>query len=151
MDGIWQGGQFVLQSTIEDRMAAKDGRIALLEAQLADKQIAYDCLNRKIGGIIRDLEDQLSRAREGIRLAKMVAKNKQDQRDHERRKCEVLKQNDNPWNTENVLQSLIHATEYLLNDRSCDVHGYELWQICVERGKEILKQWAHEQSKETER
>lgn len=48
--------------------------------------------------------------------------------------------NGKPWPTKDVLTQLIWATEYLLNDNSFDGHGHEELNICLNRGKEILKE-----------
>jgi hypothetical protein len=46
---------------------------------------------------------------------------------------------DNPWPLYDVLQKLIWASEYLLNEKSYDGGNYEEISHCVKRGKEILK------------
>lgn len=46
---------------------------------------------------------------------------------------------DNPWPTKDVLGKLIWASEYLLNEKSYDGHNHEEIRICIERGKDILK------------
>jgi hypothetical protein len=45
---------------------------------------------------------------------------------------------DQPWPLYDVVAKLIEATEHLLNDHSCDRHGYEEFRTAVIKGKEYL-------------
>jgi hypothetical protein len=45
----------------------------------------------------------------------------------------------NPFPLKDVLQNLVNASEYLLNNKSYDRHDYEEIGICVKRAKEIIQ------------
>ena len=45
---------------------------------------------------------------------------------------------DNPWPAKDVIEKLIWATEYLLNNKDYDGHNHEELRYCVNRGREII-------------
>lgn len=57
---------------------------------------------------------------------------------------------DNPWSTEDVIDKLIWATEYLLQHQSYDGHNHEELQLCAKRGKEIIKEIQSQHKAEVE-
>lgn len=46
--------------------------------------------------------------------------------------------NDSPWPPVDVVRKLVEATEHLLQDHSCDTHGYEEMNCAVEEAKKWL-------------
>jgi hypothetical protein len=41
-----------------------------------------------------------------------------------------------PWPPRDVVEQLVQATEHLLDDHSCDQHGYESWRIAAKKARE---------------
>lgn len=57
----------------------------------------------------------------------------------ERNRLRVIAGMDQPWPLTDVLEKLLEASEHLLQDHDCDVHGHEEFKIACLRGREILK------------
>ena len=63
----------------------------------------------------------------------------------------IPKDNDKPFNTKTVLETLIWASEYLLHNKNYDGGNYEEIEICVARAKELLPQLATDGREELEK